>query len=825
MKKTNCRLYFKVFSTLIALYFSISASAQVKDSTASNNAGTRMRAYKALISSKAKTYNSFVRMHQVDDKYYLEIPDSLLGREILTVNRLGRAAADFRSADNPFGYSGDLIGENLFHFEKGAGNKLFVKMKSYKERATDTTFNGMKRSLERNNSESLLQSFAIKATNDSTHTTVIELTEYLNQDNLLFGFAQQVKMISGLGMMLNDRSYIESVKGYPDNLFIRMVRTYNKPVSKGSATLAPFTFEINSSMILLPKQLMATRTADKRVPFQQVDYIDFDQNPLGVVNLGYIYRWRMEPSNPADYNGGKLSKPKTPVRMYLDAQIPKKWLPYIAEGLLSWNKAFEKAGYQNAIEVVMPDADSSQVYLENAHLSGVIFKPGTGESWGNIVRDPRTGEILQAQLNFYLQDLNKLYNQYLIQAGALDPQSRRPMFTTELMGRLLAAYMSQQMANALGLKANSGASAAVRISDIKNNNWLNNHAFNGSITDQALINYVAQPQDAIDPKNLLARVSESDLWTINWGYRLLPAPEAKALNKQIIDRSNKGLQMYSGEAIAGINRTTLDPRIQSGDLSNDAVQAGKSGIANLKKVVPNLLSWTITPGQGYQPAGDVYKQLIAQYNQYLRYAANQIGGVYIDIKNSDQKGEVFTFTSLAKQQEALRFIQQEAFKTPQWLNSPKLYARTETDFDLVGKVQKELLGDLLDAKTLSKLVTAESSGEKGYSPSAYLSDLSNGIFSELAQHSTLDNNRRELQKVYVNKLVVLIQAMAKSDSDLSSLMRMHATSLMKRIKAASASYKGIGASHLTDLYERLYIGLHNPAQPERSNTNPFSTVR
>jgi len=825
MKKIPYRLYFKVFSTLIALYFSFSAAAQVKDSTATNSAGARMRVYKALITNKAKTYSSFVRVHQVDDKYYLEIPDSLLGREILTVNRLGRAAADFRSADSPFGYSGDLIGENLFHFEKGAGNKLFVKMKSYKERATDTTFNGMKRSLERNNSESLLQSFAVKATNDSTHTTVIELTEYLNQDNLLFGFAQQVKAASGLGMMLNDRSYIESVKGYPDNLFIRMVRTYNKPISKGSSAMAPFTFEINSSMILLPKQLMVTRTADKRVPFQQVDYIDFDQNPLGVVNLGYIYRWRMNPANLTDYNGGKLSKPKAPIKMYLDAHIPKKWLPYIADGILSWNKAFEKAGYQNAIEVVMPSTDANQVYLENANLSGVVFKPGLGDSWGNIIRDPRTGEILQAQLNFYLQDLNKLYNLYLIQAGALDPQSRRPTFATELMGRLLAVYMSQQMANALGLKSNSGASAAIKIADIRNNNWLNNHAFNGSITDQGLINYVAQAQDGIDPKNLLARVSESDLWTINWGYRSLPFPETKTLNSQILERSNKGLQMYSGEAPAGTNKTILDPRIQSGDLSNDAIQAGKLGIANLKKVVPNLLSWTITPGEGYQPAGDVYKQLVAQYNQYLRHAANQIGGVYIDIKNSDQKGDVFRFVSLAKQQEALRFIQQEAFKTPQWLNSPKLYARTETDFDMVGKVQKELLGDLLDGKTLAKLVTAESSGEKGYSPSAYLNDLSNGIFSELYRQTPLDNNRRELQKAYVNKLVVLVQAMAKSDSDLSSVVRMHATSLMKKIKAASLTYNEIAAAHFTDLYERLYLGLHNPAQPERSNTNPFSTLR
>ncbi|KQS41794.1 zinc-dependent metalloprotease [Pedobacter sp. Leaf194] len=824
MKKNCSLLYFKVISILIALNFSFYSTAQVKDST-SNSPNSRLRAYHTLISGKAKTYSSFLLVHQIEDKYYMEIPDSLLGREILTVNRLGRTAADFRTADGPFGYSGDLISENLFHFEKGPGNKLLVKSKSYKERASDTTVNGMKRSLERNNSESLLQSFAIKATNDSTHSTVIELTEYLNQDNMLFGFSQTLKASGGLGTMVNDRSYIESVKGHPDNLFFRMVRTYNKPLSKGSSIMSPFTFEINSSMILLRKQLMSVRGADKRVPFQQVDYIDFDQNPLGVVNLGYICRWRMEPSNPSDYNRGKLSEPKVPIRMYLDAHIPKKWLPYIADGILRWNKAFEKAGYRNAIEVIMPNADSNQVFLENAHLSGVIFKPGSGENWGNIIRDPRTGEILQAQLNFYLQDLNKLYNHYLIQAGALDPNSHRATFTTDLMGRLLSSYMSQQMANALGLKPNSAASAAIKIEDIRNSEWLDKHAFNGSITDKGLINYLAQPQDGIKPKNLLARISESDIWNINWGYRSFPFPESKVSNRQILERSNLGLQIYSGEAPSGANKTTIDPRIQNGDLSNNAVRAGKLGIANLKKVAPNLLTWTLTQGQGYQPASEAYKQLVARYNEYLRYAASEIGGIYIDIKNSDQKGNVFSFVPPLLQKQALDFLQQEAFKTPQWLNLPKLYARTETDFDIVGKVQKELLFDLLDNKTLIKLITAETAGKKGYSPSAYLEDLSDGIFSELGHHGTLDNSRRELQKTYVNKLVILLQAMSKSDSDLSSVLRMHAMGLMKKVKGGSLAYKGIAASHFTDLYERLRLGLYNPAQPERNNTNPFSTVR
>lgn len=824
--KTNIhRFYIKVLSFLIILNYSFYASAQVKDTVVSKPLNAVNDGYRSLITGKAKTYSSFVQMHQVEDKYYLEIPDSLLGREILTVNRLGRSAADFRSSDSPFGFSGDLIGENLFHFEKGADHKMLIKMKSYKERASDTSVNGMAPSLARNNSESLLQTFTIKVVNEYTHSSVIELTEYLNQDNMLFGFAQQIKVMSGLGMMVNDRSYVESVKGDPDHLFIQMVRTYNKPISKGSSAFAPFTFELNSSMILLPKKIMTARAADKRVPFGQVDYIDFDQNPLGVVNLGNIYRWRLEPADPKAYLEGKLSLPKSPIKMYLDEQIPKKWLSYLAEGILSWNKAFENAGFKNAIEVVMPGNGPDEVYLENANRSGIVFKPGKGNQWGNLICDPRTGEILQVQLNFYLDDLNKLYNQYLIQAGASDPQGRAPVFSTELMGRLLVARTAQQMGTALGLKSNAGASAAVPLTNLRSNSWLNAHSFNGSITDLGLINYAAQPQDGIEAKNLVAKISQSDSWNINWGYRYFPVEENKILNKLIVERAASGLQMYAGEASADNSKILLDPRIQSGDLSDDAIGAGKLGIANLKKVAPNIMSWTLSPGQGYQAAADVYKGLVAQFGTYLRYSMAEIGGVYIDIKNSDQKGDVFRFTPIAKQQRALNFIQQEGFKTPLWLKVPSLYQRTGDDFDLVSKVQKGLLADLLDSRTLSKLMTAQNSGERGYSPSVFLNDLSDGIFAELGQHQLADVHRRELQKLYVNKLIVLVQGMAKSDSDLPSVLRVHAMALMKRLKSAGKSYKGIYASHFSDLYERLYNGLHQTAQSERNNTNPFSIAR
>jgi len=812
----------KVFITLLALICSLAAAAQLKDAPAASPGSPVNSDYKLLITDKVKTYPGFLLIHQLEDKYYLEIPDSLLGREILAVSRLGRSAADFRSPESSFGYAGDLVSELIFHFEKAAGDKMLIRMKSYKERASDTSANGMGPSLARNNSQALIQRFSIRAVNVPGRSSVIELSDYLNQDNPLFGFSQQIKTASGLGAMVSDRSYVDSLQAYPDQLLFRLVRTYNRPLSKTNPALAPFTFELNSSMILLPGQMMAARQADRRVPFRQVDYIDFDHNPLGVANLGYICRWRLEPADLGAYLQGRPSLPKSPIKMYLDAQIPKKWLGYIRDGILSWNRAFEDAGFLNAIEVVMPGTSDGAGPQQR---SGVVFKPGKGDQWGNVICDPRTGEILQAQLNFYLDELGSLYRQYLIQAGPLDPAGRGPVLSTELMGRLLTARIAQQMGRALGLKSNAGASAALPLTNLRSNSWLDGHAFNGSITDGALINYLAQPQDGIGAKNLVARVSESDNWTINWGYRLFGGDERQTLDRLIARRTGSGLQLYAGEAAAENTRPATDPRVQSGDLGDDAIEGGKLGIANLKRVVPNVLSWTGGSPQEYQLARDVYRAVVAQYGSYLRYAAGEIGGVYIDSKNSDQAGDVYRFVPVLKQRRALEFIQQEGFKTPLWLKAPAIYQRSGDDFDLVAKVQKSLLADLLEAGTLSKFITAEHSGGKTYPAAVFLADLAKGIFSEITNLQPIDIHRRELQKCYVNKLLLLLQTMAKSDADLPSVLRAHAGMLMDRLKSAGRAYKGIGASHCQDLYERLDLGLHYPLQGEKNMVNPFINAR
>lgn len=770
--------------------------------------------YKEVITAKAVSYKSFLGVHKIEDKYYLEVPDALLGREILVVNRIGTAPAGFRNSRGPvaFGYAGDIIGELVFHFEKGEGNRLFMKTKSYKERSADSSLNGLARSLERNNMESIVNSFPVKAVNDSTHTTVIDITDMLSQDNILFGFASNVKNATGLGGIIADRSYVGGVKSDAENLSFSFMRTYNKVSGGGlGGSQLPYTFQLRCGMLLLPAVPMAARIADKRTAYQEIAYIDFDNNPLGVLNKGVIYRWRLEPSDVRAYQAGTPCTPVKPIQLYLDPAMPAKWKPFAKAGIEAWNTAFAKAGFVQAIQVKESTPADSSVFLDKLSHSAVVFMPGNGQNPGNIITDPRSGEILQVQLNFYLNTLNNLYKQYFIQAGALDKTANKPVPDDALMGRLVQAYTMQVMGRLLGLKVNAGASFANKIADLRNNNWLKTHAFNGSATDAMLVNYVVQPEDKVEVGNLLPKISETDEWMINWGYRVLPADETATLNKWIAARTAAGAEPYIGEAPRPGFNTASDPRNQVGDVGNDAVQAAILGISNLKRVVPRLLAWTSEPAEGSALAADMYEALLDQYTTYVSYVVSELGGLYINIRNSDQSGNVFSFVPRARQQKALQFLQDQVFTTPRWLINQELYARTGQCFDSVTNVQRFILGEVLSRQVLSKLQAAvQSDTADAYQPLVFLRDLRAGIFSELIQQQPVSLPRRELQRVYVSRLVLLTEQYAKADDDLPAVLRSHAEELLRMLQLKKAAYTGAAQAHVADLYERLYNGIHHP---------------
>ncbi|HYC29164.1 MAG TPA: DUF5117 domain-containing protein, partial [Chitinophagaceae bacterium] len=312
------------------------------------------RPYTEVITARVKTDAGLFKVHKQDDRYFFEIGDDLLGRDILVVNRIAKAAAGGRV--QMMGYAGDQIGENVIRFEKGPNNKLFLKNITYQEMSNDTTENGMYRSVINSNVQPIVAAFDVKAYGKDSvsgmRATVIDVTDFVNGDNDVLFFESNFKRGFSLGPLLSDRSYIEDIRSFPSNIEIRTIKTYNKmpaPSASGmpsAAASGPATYELNSSIVLLPKTPMKPRYFDPRVGYFATGYTDFDADPQGVKRVAMITRWRLEPKDQdvEKYKRGELVEPKKPIVFYIDPATPKKWIPYLIQGVNDWSVAFEKAG-------------------------------------------------------------------------------------------------------------------------------------------------------------------------------------------------------------------------------------------------------------------------------------------------------------------------------------------------------------------------------------------------------------------------------------------------------------------------------------------------
>jgi hypothetical protein len=487
--------------------------------------------YKEIITDKAITRKGLFSVHKIDDKWFFELADSLLGRDILVVNRISKAPINTRSGF--FGYAGDEINENVIRLEKGPNNKLFLRTISYSVYAKDSS-KPMYKSVQNSNIQPIAAAFDIKAFSAENKGIVIELTDFINSDNDILYFAPFFKSSLRIGGVQTDKSYVVDIRSYPINTEIKTVKTYSKtpapsllPGQPSAGPAGYATFELNSSLVLLPKEPMRPRYYDDRVAFFTTEYTDFDADPQGVKDISMITRWRLEPKDEdlEKYKRGELVEPKKPIIFYIDPATPAKWVPYLIQGVNDWQKAFEKAGFKNAIVARKApiDGEDSTWSLEDARYSAIVYKPSEiPNARGPHVHDPRSGEILESHIDWYHNVMQLLRNWYLIQASPSDPRARTARFNDSLMGQLIRFVSSHEVGHTLGLPHNMGASAATPVEKLRDKAWVEANGHTSSIMDYARFNYVAQPEDKIGPMGLYPRIGEYDLWSIEWGYKMLP---------------------------------------------------------------------------------------------------------------------------------------------------------------------------------------------------------------------------------------------------------------------------------------------------------------
>ena len=783
----------------------------------------KIQPFEKVITNKAVSDEGIITVHKVEDKYYFEIPDKALKKEFLVVTRLTKAGAEMRMGT--VGYAGDQISQNVISFEKGPNDKVFLRSISYVDYAKDST-SAMYKTVMRNNVNAIEQAFDIKAFGKEKNSTVIDVTDFINADNDVVSFDTRFKKGFRVGAFQKDKSFVNFVKSFPANIEINTTKTYNR--SAGEASPIPgapkpevsgnYTVEVNSSIILLPENKMQARYFDPRVGYFTVGYTDFDENPQGVERVSLVKRWRLEPKakDLEKYKRGELVEPEKPIVFYIDPLTPKKWIPYLIQGVNDWQKAFEKAGFKNAIYAKVPNAKEDPEWsLEDARFSAIVYKPSdVPNASGPSIADPRTGEILESHINWYHNVMKLLNDWYFVQASPNDPRARKVDFDDELMGQLIRFVSSHEVGHTLGLRHNFGSSSTVPVENLRNKSWLKANGHTPSIMDYARFNYVAQPEDNVGEAGLMPRIGDYDDWAIEWGYRRFynynsPEKEKAHLNKWVMEKLQNPRLWF------GTETNPYDPRSQSEQVGDNPMLAGKYGVKNLQRIMENIEAWSTKPNEDYSSLNNRFTQVSGQFARYLGHVSKYIGGVKETPKMVEQKGAIYELVSKSEQKEALKFLSENVFTTPNWLLKTSVLTKIDkSPVEVVENLQKTVLNRVLSEGVLNKLYEGESLDANAYAVYDYLQDIKNSVFSELKSSSKIDIYRRNLQKNFVETLIARTQASKPStgrnaetisdNSDVKSLTR----GVLREIKAdasknAQNAQDAVTKYHLEDLVYRI----------------------
>ena len=746
-----------------------------------------------LITAEAKISNGFFTTYYQDGKVYFEIPDSMLRREIIMVSRFTMPAKDDRGL--PAAVPGDMIGpQQVIHFNKIGDDKIGLYNPSYALLPPSSGSQVHASLRSKLNLVPIKASFYIKAYGKNKNSTLIDVTEFIKNDDLFYYKA----------------STINTIDAFKNNIEIGTTRK--------DSTIIP-VMEINTSLVLLPKVPMKARFYDERIGYYKINSVGVDEN--GAKEDKLILKRRLEPK-PADlakYIKGELVEPQKPIVFYIDPAMPKKWVPYIIQGVKDWQPVFEKAGFKNAIYAQMAQTkqEDSTFRLEDAAHSAFIYK-AKAEREANTpnIHDPRTGEILESHIQWYGGIMELLHDTYFIQASVNDPKARSMHYDDELIGQLARIVASHEIGHALGLEHNMAASSTVSVKNLRDKNWVKVHGHSASLMDYSRFNYVAQPGDGITGMDLFPRIGDYDRWAIEWGYRLYPKlkkpkEEFTYLSKWATTKLENPSLLYLANEEA-----KRDPRAQEEDLGDDAMKANEYGIANLKRIVPNLIEWTKDPDQNFDNLSNMYHEIIrispngrplGQYSEYIGHVLKNIAGVYT---TPNLVGDTManTLQSVPKniQKEAVAFLNKELFATPYWLLDTVVLTKiNENPLSLIGNLQRITL-DKLFRNNLAFIPTSETAMGKGaYTVSELLNDLKAGIWSELKGNEPITVYRKNLHKNYIS---ILNRGPNGSNPTLNNNIKSHLEGLKTDLIAAiTKSTSEDSKSHLKLMLELIQNSL------------------